>query len=284
MIAASGFFHSLTCLATRKWFDDEVEFVRREVGSTVRSGAPQVRIRYFTHGHRGTTDWWFPKDASKPRDGKRCLAAVCRYLEGVHDLGYWSGNAEVVGYFDERVPGEQVRPRVAGSNRYRSHTSCAFIYSSKAQPDDAILMRVFGLTREEIERAREQEDIWQFIMRGAIRMPDFTGTYTIYLYDLWQAEVLAQMLRQAGVADDLALEPIMDASILDIARSKPGPRPGEKARASGKTFEERQEERQAADRLRKAAQRERERAAQEAAGTLRPRGRPRKADAAESRP
>ena len=187
----------------------------------------------------------------------------------------------MVAYFEERVPGEQVRPKVAGSNKYRALTSCAFIYSSKARPEDAILLDVFGLTREEVERAREREDVWQFVMRGAVRMPDFEGLYTVHLYDLWQAEALAAMLREAGVADDVALEAVAAAGILDVERPKPGPKKGAKAAASGKTFEERKAERREGDRLRKRRQRERERA-DKAAGTLRGRGRPKNVDGAEA--
>ncbi|MBL6454528.1 hypothetical protein JMJ55_04275 [Belnapia sp. T6] len=282
MIAGAGFFHSLTHLTTRKWSGEEVEFVRREVEANNRAGKPKVRIRYFTHGHRASTEWWFPKDPKKSREGKRCLAAVCRHLEGVHDLGYWSGNNEVVSYFERRLDGEQVRPKVAGSNLYRRHTSCAFIYSSKVRPEDSILLNVFGLTREEVERAREQEDIWQFVMRGAIRMAEFDSIYTVYLYDRGQAETLAEMLRSEGISEDVTLEPVHEAGILDVERPKPGPRPGAKAAQSEKSFEERETERRAADRERKQRQREKERAAREAAGTVRGRGRPTKDSGAEA--
>jgi hypothetical protein len=297
-IAASGFFHSLTCLATRKWFGGEVEFVRREVGAAAAAGRrkPRVRVLYYTRGHRASTEWWFPsapkkrdsaeepEDREKARAGKRCLAAVCRHLEGVPGLGYWSGNEAVVSYFEERLPGEQVRPKVAGSNLYRRHTSCAFVYSSKALPSDAILLDVFGLTREEVERAREREDIWQFVMRGAIREAGFDGTYTIHLHDLWQADALARMLREEGVADDVALEPAAEAGILDVERPKPGPKTGAKAAASSKSFEEREAERREGDRLRKRQQRARERAEKAAEGTLRGRGRPRRTEGGEARP
>jgi hypothetical protein len=297
-IAASGFFHSLTCLATRKWHGGEVEFVRREVGGAAAAGRrkPRVRVLYYTRGHRASTEWWFPsagtkrsgpetaEDREKARAGKRCLAAVCRHLEDVPGLGYWSGNEAVVSYFEERVPGEQVRPKVAGSNLYRRDTSCAFIYSSKARPDDAILLDVFGLTREEVERAREREDIWQFVMRGAIRMDEFDGTYTIHLYDLWQAEALARMLREEGVADDVAVEPVEEAGILSVERPKPGPKTGKKAASSLKSFEEREAERREGDRLRKQRQRERERAEKGEEGTLRGRGRPRRTECEEARP
>jgi hypothetical protein len=284
VIAASGFFHSLTYLATQKWFGDEVEFVRREISAIGSRQMPKVHIRYFTRGHRASTEWWFPSDSTKSREGKRCLAAVCRYLEGVDDLGYWSGNAAVVDYFEERLPGEQVRPKVAGSNKYRGLTSCAFIYSSKARPEDAILLDVFGLTRDEVERAREREDIRQFVMRGAIRMSEFDGTYAVYLYDLWQAEALARMLGEEGITDNVVLEPIEAAGILEVERPKPGPKPGAKVAASDKPFDERETERRAGDRTRKQRQRNKERSEKEAAGTMRGRGRPRKDGGAEASP
>jgi hypothetical protein len=276
VIAASGFFHSLTCLATKKWFGDEVDFVRREVSGTTRRRKPQVRILYFTQGHRSSTEWWFPSDPKKSRAGKQCIVAACRYLEGVSDLGYWSGNEAVVSYFEGRLRGEQVRPRVAGSNKYRDLTSCAFIYSSKARPEDIVLLDVFGLTRDEVERAREQEDIWQFVMRGAIRMAEFDGIYSIYLYDHWQAETLGRMLREEGITDEVTLEPLVEAGILDVERPKPGPKPGAKAAGSAKSFEEREAERRDADRQRKQRQRDREQAEKAAAGTLRGRGRPKR--------
>ena len=121
-------------------------------------------------------------------------------------------------------------------------------------------------------------------MRGAIREARFGATYTVHLYDAWQAEVLAAMLREEGIADDVAVEPVAAAGILDVERPKPGPKEGAKAAASGKSFEEREAERREADRLRKQRQRERERAEKAAAGTLRDRGRPTKADGAEASP
>jgi hypothetical protein len=173
---------------------------------------------------------------------------------------------------------------VAGSNPYRHHTSCAFIYSSKARPEDAILLDVFGLMREEVEHAREREDIWQFVMRGAIRMAEFDGTYTVHLYDLWQAEALARMLGEEGITDDVVLKPIDATGILDVEHPKSGPKPGAKAPVSDKSFEEREVERRAGDRTRKQRQRERERAERETSGTLRGRGRPKKDSGAEASP
>jgi hypothetical protein len=182
------------------------------------------------------------------------------------------------------MPGQQVRARIAGSNNYRHMTSCAFLYSAKATPLDRVLMQVFGLTQQDILRARETEDMWQFVMRGAPREVEFRGIYTAYVYDRQQADTLARMMRDNDIGLVLDPECVVDAGIADVVRSKPGPKVGEKAKGAGRSFEERQEEKRADDRRRKAAQRDRERAAKEAAGTQRPRGRPRKAACAEARP
>ncbi len=143
---------------------------------------------------------------------------------------------------------------------------------------------MFGLAREEVERARECEDIWQFVMRGAVRQSEFGGLYTVHLYDVQQAEVLAAMLREEGITDDVAVEPVAAAGILDVERPKPGPKEGAKAEASGKSFDEQKAERREADRERKRRQRGRERAEKAAAGTLRGRGRPKKTEGVEADP
>ena len=92
------------------------------------------------------------------------------------------------------------------------------------------------------------------------------------------------MLREEGVADDVAVEPVTEAGILDVERPKPGPKTGTKGAASLKSFEEGEAERREGDRLRKQRQRERERAEKGAEGTLRARGRPRRTEGEEARP
>ena len=131
-----------------------------------------------------------------------------------------------------------------------------------------------------MERACEREDIWQFAMRGAIREAEFDGTYEVYLYDRWQAEALAAMLREEGVADDIVVEAVEAAGILDVQRPRPGPKARVKVAASGQTFAEHEAERSEGDRLRKRRQRAKERAEKAAARILRRRGRPRATDGA----
>jgi hypothetical protein len=71
------------------------------------------------------------------------------------------------------------------------------------------------------------------------------------------------MLRDEGVADNVVLEPVEEAGILDDQR----PRPGVKAAASGKTFEQREAERREGERLRKQRQRANERCGEGGGGS-----------------
>jgi hypothetical protein len=269
VIAGAGYQTSIAHLATQAWLPKQVRLRTETIDPGPRQGRAHIKIGYFTHGHVGSTAWW------KTEPGMACLAKVCRYLEGVTELGYWSGNEAVANYFRYRVPGKQVPPRVEGTNELRGLTSCAFIYSSKAQPADATLMDVFGLERDDIERARQTEDLVQFVMRGALRQQDFDGVYTIYVYDLAQAETLARYLRTAGIADTVELFAIPKAGIMDVARPRPG-RPRQEMTSDPVSFADRETARRAADRERQQRRRERQKAERAAAGTLRPRGRPRK--------
>jgi hypothetical protein len=118
------------------------------------------------------------------------VKVVCDYLgSNVPGLGFWSGNAEVLKLMEWRLPGESVKPKVAGQNRWRDLTTCALIYSSGETEDDRPLVDMFGLTEDQIRRAREDEDILQFVMRGALRKTDFEGVFHAYLYTEEQASL-----------------------------------------------------------------------------------------------
>ncbi len=108
-------------------------------------------------------------------------------------------------------------PNRQARNALIRHTRACNIYSAKPQLDDAPIVDLLGLDRDAIRRAREFEDIRQFVMRGAIRRPDYAGAYDIYLYDLAQAQDLEAYLRGIGIAD-LELVPVVEAGIMDVVR------------------------------------------------------------------
>jgi hypothetical protein len=262
-IAGPGYFHSLGYKATQAWFSGKVRFEAEEVIAPGRA-RPRVRISYFTR-HRGSTSFW------EKGKGLDCLLAVIDYLKQVPDLGYWATNKDFAPYFvGARLSGEMVSPRQEGTNALMHHTSCALIYSAKAVPADGPSLGVFGLTQEDVERAREIEDIIQFVLRGALRKADFGGEYRVYLYDLHQAKALAAYLEQEGIAT-VELVPVDEAGIMDVEREKRGRK---RVELDERSKAERKKRRLEADRTRKAKGRSAERKEKRSAGTLRDRGRP----------
>ena len=164
-----------------------------------------------------------------------------------------------------------VSPKLEGTNALIEHTSCCFIYSNKAQNADTAILDVFELEREAIQRAREFEDVIQFAMRGALRRPDYAGAYNVYLYDLRQAEVLAEYLSENGIADYVELVAVEEAGILDRERAS--------SRGLHVVRSEEGRAQQQARRRAKAAERQRRRRAKkrtedEAKGVIRAPGRP----------
>jgi len=221
-IAGASYESSLGAKVLKKWFSEQVSLVPERL-TMERSGEPSIRVHYFTQGHRPSTWLW---DQS---EGRRRLKAVADWLEkNAPQIEFWSGNPEVLKLLDWRVAGEAIKPRVAGLNRLRHAKACALIYSSGRTDDDAPLQAVFDLTDDDIRVAREDEDVLQFVMRGAIRKPDFGGTYDIYLYAEEQAERLADKLIASKVGR-VELVPVIDAGIMDMP-----PLPGEGKRRGRK--------------------------------------------------
>lgn len=266
-LAGANFWSSLCGLASQRLDENRVSYQERRLAADRSRGKPSVLIRYFAREHVGSTAWW------ADGDGKRCLNRVIRHLMAETDLGFYSGNSLVMeyaaGWLDHA---EAVAPKQAGTNSLIHHTSCAFIYSNKAQDADAPIREALGFTTADIQRARETEDLIQFVMRGAIRDPAFSGVYRVYLYDEAQALVLRDYLLATGVTDDVRAEAVEEAGILDQIRPEAS---GKRvAQAADQTFEERERERRAADAERKRRKRAADKEARLAEGTYRGRGRP----------
>ena len=137
--------------------------------------------------------------------------------ENVAELGYWSGNEVVRHSMEHRAPGVMVLPKLAGLNEYRELSSCAIFYSSKPLPQDEALKAIFEMTEEEILAARENEDIFQFAFRGALRGPTYADDYDIYLYSVDQAERLKSRMDDNGFTD-VEIVPIPEAGIMKTRR------------------------------------------------------------------
>lgn len=208
---AAGYFESLPCRAAKWLSGGAINYAPIDLGAGKPRASPRVRIHFYTAGHVGSTAWW------QTDDGNRCLVQVSRHQEDIGGPGYWSCNEDIRAVFRNRFPGTQCQPKQAGTNSLIEEKSCLYIYSSKPQADDAPIIDLLGLNRDDIRRAREFEDIRQFVMRGAIRRPDYDGAYDIYLYDFAQAEDLAGYLRRIGITD-VETVPVNGADIMDVVR------------------------------------------------------------------
>lgn len=257
---AAGHFESLPCRAAKWLSGGAINYAPIDLGAGKPRASPRVRIHFYTAGHVGSTAWW------ETDDGNRCLVQVSRHQETIGGSGYWSCNDAIQQVFLNRFPGTLCQPKQAGTNSLIHHTSCMFIYSSKPQVDDAPIIDLLGLNRDDIRRAREFEDIRQFVMRGAIRRPDYDGAYDIYLYDFAQAEDLAGYLRRIGITD-VETVPVNEADIMDVVR--PGAQTLEKKTPLSR------EERRERNKLSQQKRRAKARADDEANGVVvRGRGRP----------
>ena len=196
-IAGASYYASLGAIIAKKHLSNAINFTTRDLPMN-RTGFPDINIHYFTRSHESNTELW------KTSIGRYNITKICDFLVITEpQLGFWSGNEQVRHLMEHRLHGEPLSPRVAGLNEYFDRTSCAFIYSSKPQKGDRPVMDLFDISPEEVRRAREEEDVLQFIMRGAIRMPDFHKSYDVYVYSKKQAEVLERQLLASSVGSVL---------------------------------------------------------------------------------
>jgi hypothetical protein len=252
-----------------------VEFAPRPVGAAIRRGHRRVLIRCFAESHTGSTSFW-----TGTEDGGRCLHAVREWLRANAPAEQlWTCNSALVPYLDGYVPGTRCRPKLAGTNTLSGRTACTMIYSAKAQEQDETAMRLFGISKEEVRASREDEDIKQFVLRGALREADFAGDFFVNLYDMRQAEMLRSYLLANGIADEVVVE-CVDMGIGGIVKPAPGRR---KEVLTPEQEAARRERARELDRARKRRKRSAERA-EKAAGILRGRGRPRRDSGAEASP
>jgi len=261
-LIGAGYFESIPYRASEWLAPGAITYAVNDLSASVQRASPRVRIHYYTRGHVGSTAWW------ETDEGHRCLVQVSDHQKLIGGPGYWSSNEAIRLVFRGRFPGEWCPPKQAGTNGLIANKGCMYIYSAKPQMDDAPIIDLLGLDRDDIRRAREFEDIRQFVMRGAIRRPDYAGTYDIYLYDLAQAQDLEAYLRGIGITD-LELVPVVEAGIMDVVR--PGSTPlTQKVPLSP-------DERQRRNTLSQQKRRAKARADDEANGIERKRGRPRSA-------
>ena len=211
-VAGSGYTDSIGFRTASDLYSGLLGVAIRKIAPP-RTGQPSIRIHFFTRGHKGTTTYW------ESHEGLRAIAPVCDHLQAkLTETAFWSGNKVIETAFYGRLLSPRfIKPMAMGLNKCRAMTACGFIFSATATDNDKPVMAVFGLSKQDIENAREGEAINQFVMRGAVRNLDYSGPYDIYLYSETQAERLRDHLSSIGftTVDLVAFDEfcIMDAKI-----------------------------------------------------------------------
>lgn len=220
-IAGSSYTSSVGYLGAQALYEDLLEFEERDV-PVVRTRQPTITIHYFTDSHRGSTTFWGTSE------GRLQIKNVCDHLgKRLPKVSFWSGNAVVQHLMEHRLKGKLIAASAAGLNKHRMTQHCAIIFSGKATNADRGMMKVFGLTKEDIERAREDELIRQFAMRGAIREPSFDGAYDIYVYEKVQADRLKTHFEDL-LFENVELVGVAEAGLMKVRRKSDGPTDEEK--------------------------------------------------------
>lgn len=243
-IAGASYTSSVGYLGAKALFEDLLEFDERDV-PVVRTRQPSITIHYFTDSHRGSTTYWGTSD------GRLQIKQVCDYLaKTLPKVSFWSGNTVVQHLMEHRLKGELIAASAAGLNKHRRKQHCAIIFSGKATKADRGMMKVFGLSDEHIERAREDELIRQFAMRGALRDLSFDLGYDVYVYEKVQAERLKAHFEKL-LFTTVEMVGVEEAGLMKVRRKSDGLTDAEK-------------DTKAADRNAKAAKRQKAKRATEA--------------------
>lgn len=86
---------------------------------------------------------------------------------------------------------QQIAPIAMGSNQLSDMTVAAWLVALKGKPYEyAIIEELFGITREQFDRARELEPLYQFALRSNLRDFESSAPVDIYVISKSQANFL----------------------------------------------------------------------------------------------
>lgn len=256
-VLANAFHSSLSYLVAQK-VEPQVRFQPLTITDTRTWARRTATISYFAEAHVASASFW------SGEAGGRCLAQVAEWIAKNSDNNHiWTCNAAREGVFGAvPIKGQRLTPRQHGSDDFKHISTASVVYSAKLNPSEVPVFARLGITPEQVQRAREREDILQFSLRTSLRDPASTQPVEIRVYDRQQATFLAEALEATGYVDAV-LSPV-PTSVLSTTKPKQG-RPAANPLKPP-----------VADAERKRAKRAEAREAAIKAGTYRPRGRPKK--------
>ncbi|MBO1908289.1 hypothetical protein J4G37_25785 [Microvirga sp. 3-52] len=180
-----------------------------------------VFLRYFASTHRAGTGFW--TNSGDP-GGAVALQKTFDWIMQNTDPEnhFWSANLDALRRVN--LPGQKLQPKVAGSDAYKHLTCASFIYTAKPSRAEVEAFARYGITYDEIVRARQNEDLVQFLWRSALRVPDDTRDVEFRVYDLAQATFLKEFIEATGRPFKIILEHVIEAGVDDY-KPKPVGRP-----------------------------------------------------------
>jgi hypothetical protein len=178
-----------------------------------------IRIRYFAQDHRAGTGFWTNKN-----DPNGALALV--------KAGTWTwDNTDPANHFWScnlksklNLPGQKIQPKVSGMDDYKRFSCASFFYTAKPSKAEEVAFARYGISREEVIRAREFEDLVQFLGRTCWRIPDDSREIDFRVYDYWQALFLEEFIANSGRPFTVILEHVEEAGV-DEHKPQPVGRP-----------------------------------------------------------
>ena len=147
----------------------------------------RIRIHYFSDREASLN--WFNSDANPLKVAGEWLN---KNVEVPH---YYAVNHSKVGgrRFNQinNHLALQIDPIAMGSNKLNEMTAAAWLVSLKGKPHEyTIIKELFGITREQFDRARELEPLYQFALRSNLRDFESTIPVDIYVVSKVQADFL----------------------------------------------------------------------------------------------
>lgn len=218
VILANSFTSLITYRLTRA-LHGNVSWKPLSIGQGLVWKGRDLTINYVANDHRAGSTFFETTDA-----GRHAVEQWCKWVDRnvTGSEHYYSANKK---RGQLNLPGEQVSPKIAGSNKYRFLTACSVLYSAKASDaENKVFAAMTGglLDYEAVRRDREFEDLIQIVFRSSLRMPDDVRPVTVTVYDEEQATFLADYFKAAGFPFRTSL------NFIDLGLTRQKEKPGRK--------------------------------------------------------
>lgn len=250
-ILAANFEQTFTYLL---WKAIGVEFQHRtDFGTPPQRSVPlkdRIRIHYFSVKDAATN--WFNKKANP-------LQVACRWVdENIKERFYYAvNNDKSSGNKLDLIRSNlatKIQPIASGSNDLRDFTAAVWLVALKAPPNEYRIIKLYGVDRDQYDRFREHEYLYQFAFRSNLREFNSDKVVDIYVVSKRQAEALQAIT--GAVAVDMVGNGLPDSIDTPDGIAQPVGR-----RPKYKTLEEKKAAKKAQGRLWKANKRKQEREA-----------------------